>query len=210
VRLRSLDGGCNACDETAASCSDDDDVDRLHVLDELEADGARTGDDERIFEGMDEHAAGLFLKLAQTLERLGRVRGLEVDRRAVATRRVDLELVRAPPHDQQRIDACRRSAERDRLRVVAGRDRDHAPRALLVCQRRKLREHAARLERAGALEELGLEENARARELRELRRVDKRRAHEPVADPFARAQHIVERHDLGRHAAMLAACSLMT
>src|SRR5215210_9594907 len=61
------------------------------------------------------------------------------------------------PHHNERVDVVDRRRVRERLRVVAGGDRDYAARLLLVAQRRKLVEDAARLERPGALEELRLE-----------------------------------------------------
>ena len=71
-------------------------------------------------------------QLVEPLERVGRVRGLLVDRRAVAARGRDLRLV-APCHmTTSASSACLARGPGDRLRVVAGRDRDHAARSLLV------------------------------------------------------------------------------
>ena len=73
----------------------------------------------------------------------------------------------------------------DRLGVVAGGDRDHAAALLLVGQARELVERAARLEGAGALEELALEAGA------ERARGEHRRAEEVPLDDRARAEDVV-------------------
>jgi hypothetical protein len=62
----------------------------------------------------------------EALEGLRRVLRLEVDLRAVGARRLDLLRARSLPHHQQRVGALERSAVRERLSVVPGRDADHA------------------------------------------------------------------------------------
>ena len=118
---------------------------------------------------------------ASRVERLGGVGGLEVDGRAVAARRRRSSAALAPCHMTTSASMpSTRGAVGERLRVVAGGDRDHAARLLLRRQRRELVQHAARLERAGALEELGLQET-RA-DARRGSRAERRRAVQPPAD----------------------------
>ena len=92
---------------------------------------------------------------------VGSVR-LEVDLRPVGARRLDLLRARALPHDEQRVDALERGAVGERLCVVSRRDADHAVPLLGLRERGELRQDAARLERARALEELGLQVDGRA------------------------------------------------
>ena len=80
----------------------------------------------------------------------------------------------------------------DRLAVVAGTRGDHARRALLGLEARELDVGAADLERARALQVLGLEQHRPAREPRErLRGVDRRDARDSV-EPLARASRSQE------------------
>ena len=146
---------------------------------------------------MDERAAGLVEQLVETLEGLGRIGCLEVDDCAVLARRRDLRLARRAVHDDERIQPLLCGAPGDRLRVVAGRDRDHAPLLLLGGQRRELREHAARLERTRPLQELGLEERLR----RESPARERRCAMESTGDDLGRALDVVaaDGQGLDRH-----------
>ena len=90
---------------------------------------------ERVVERVDERAPGLgSMQLVEAVERVARAGRLEVDRRAVAARRLDLLLGRALPHDDERVDPLGRRGVRDGLRVVAGADRDHAALLLLGCR----------------------------------------------------------------------------
>ena len=128
---------------------------------------------------MDERAAGLSLgELGGARERLGRVGRLLVDRRRRSPATAATLSALAPCHmHDERVDPFERRAVRDApAACVPGRDGDHAALALLGRQRRELREDSARLERAGALEELGLQEDVRAGLPRERRRAEHRRA----------------------------------
>ena len=135
------------------------------VLDDLEPDGAGAGEHRRIVERMDERQPARGLDLVELVEQ-GRAIVVEHDLGAVAADRVELGARRAGRHhdDARRTDVARRP--RDRLRVVAGRDRDQAARALGRRQRQHLVERAARLERAGLLEALALEPERRRRRAR--------------------------------------------
>ena len=89
-------------------------------------------------------------------------------------------VARALPHDEQRVDPLERGAVGERLRVVARGDADHAAPLLLGRERGELRQDAARLERAGALEELGLQVDRCADPLAERGRGEDRRAMQPA------------------------------
>src|SRR5439155_5438206 len=106
---------------------------------------------ERIVEWMHKRPTRLGQQLVQPLEGLSGITRLQVDGRAVVPRRLELLLAHAVPHHDQRIDTLESGAVRERLSVVPGRDSDHATSLFVGRQRRKLVEHAARLERAGAL-----------------------------------------------------------
>ena len=140
---------------------------------------------------MDEHAAGLGHQLVEPLESLRAVARLQVDLRTVGARRLDLQRIRVPPHDDERVDPVGCSAVRERLRVVSCRDADHAARAFVIAQRGQLVQHPARLERARALEELSLEEDPRARQLRERRRGEDGGAVQAAGDRLARGEHVL-------------------
>ncbi len=155
---RARRGDRNARDEAAAADRHDDGLDVGEILQDLEPDRSLPRDRQRIVERVHERPSGLLEQDVQPLERLARIGRLEIDRGTVATRRRDLRLAGAAPHDDQRVEAFLRCSPRNRLRVVTGRDRDDALGLLVVRQRRELRQHPARLERAGALQELGLEE----------------------------------------------------
>ena len=136
------------------------------VLDHLEPDRALAGDRARVVERVDGRAAGLLDQVVEPRERLRRIGGLEVDLGAVAARRRDLRLARALPHHEQRVEPFDARAPGQRLRVVPGRDPDHAALALLRRQRGEIRQHAARLEGARALEQLRLERDLARRSAR--------------------------------------------
>jgi len=182
--------GLEPGDEPAAADADDHCVGVRCVLLDLEPDRAGAGDHERVVERVHERATGLRDQVVQARERVGRVVGLEVDRRAVLARRFDLLLRRTTPHHDECVDLLLRCREGDGLRVVAGADRDHAVRALVGRQAADLVQRTAHLERAGALEELCFEVRA------ERRAVQHRRAVHAVADRDARPLDVVARREL--------------
>ena len=175
-------------DQPAAADRHDDDVHVGHVLGDLQADRSLSRSDERVVEGMDERPACLLLELSQPVEHGLRSRRFEVDLGAVAPSGGDLGRTRRRPHHEQRVETFEPGAVRQRLRMVACGDADHASRALLRRQRAQLVQDAARLERARALEELGLEEHAGP----ERRRAEDGRAVKRVADRLARRADVVD------------------
>ena len=127
-------------------------------------------------ERVHERAPGVLDQLLEPVERLARAGRRQVDLGAVRPRRLDLLRARALPHHDQGGDPFERCAVGERSGVVAGRDPDHSARLLLRRERGEVGQHAARLERPGALEELGLEVDAGARGLGEQAGGEGRRA----------------------------------
>ena len=91
----------------------------------------------------------------------------DVDDRPGAARRLDLRHRRVAGDEHLAADAAGGRAGGERLRVVAGAGGDDAVGAALLAQRGELRGHAADLERAGALQVLGLQDDRPARTLGE-------------------------------------------
>ncbi len=154
----------NARGETAAADREHDHLGGgRKLLGQLEPERALAGDHLRIFERVDE-------RRARGGERPALLLGLVVARaghdhlRAVAARRVHLRHRRVLGHEDGRRDPGLARRPRDRLPVVSRAGRDDSPAPLLVGERRDLRHRAADLERARALEVLGLEEHRTARE----------------------------------------------
>ena len=128
-------------------------------------------------------------------ERLGRIDGLEIDRRAVGAGRVHLRLARPTRHHHERVRAELATRERHRGRVVAGRARDDAARALVGRELRDARERTAHLERAGALEQLRLQPHA----LAQRGAAHDRRAPHVAVDDAGRPSHVLDRHGGAGH-----------
>ena len=85
-------------------------------------------------------------------------------------------------HHDGRGDAEPRRVVGDGLRVIAGRHRDHAARAIVAVERGELVERAALLERIGDLQILVFDEHLGAGQLREPRRRQHRRAQNAAVD----------------------------
>ena len=139
------------------------DVGRL--LGDLEADRALTGDDARIVEGRDPDGSGL----RRMGERLGDavVDHLvpEPDLGAVGPRRLHLGERGGQRHEDRRSPAEQGRGERDALRMVARRGRDHVDD--VVGQRADQVIRATELEGAGALVVLGLQRHRPSAQLGE-------------------------------------------
>ena len=89
-------------------------------------------------------------------------------------------------HDDHARHAEEPRRRRDALRVIAGRERDHAAGALFGRHRRELVVGAAELERAGALQGFGFEKNAAAGHGVERGRGQKRRVQRDAGEPARR------------------------
>ncbi len=147
----------DARDKPTAADRRHDRVDARQVLLDLQRERAVTRLEHRVVERMHERPARLLGKREQALMGLRGALGFEVDLGAVRPGGLHLARVRVAPHE----DAARGAVERGRVRRalggVARRPGDDAASLLLGRERRDLREHPARLERARALEELRLE-----------------------------------------------------
>jgi hypothetical protein len=75
--------------------------------------------------------------------------------------------------------------------VISGRDPDHATRLLLGRQRGELVEHPARLERAGALKELGLQVDGDAELTLQRRRGQRGRPMDLSGDRLAGGENVL-------------------
>ena len=147
-------------------------TERRQILDDLAADGALTGDHQRIVIGRHQHGV--------SLARDGAGNGLAIvigtvkehDLRAQRRRAGPLAPRRVRRHHDDGGHAQKPRRGRDALRMVAGRERDHAAGALFVRYRGQLVIGAAKLERAGALQRLGLEKHPRAGQRVERRASD--------------------------------------
>ena len=150
-------------DEPAAAGRHEDRLDLRRVLEQLER-RACPGRRSRAGRRRGARASGPSRGCARRAARTPRPASAASRSTAAPYPRVGRHLrgARARVHDDEAVDPFRGRAPGERLRVVAGRDPDHAARLLLRAQRGELVEDAARLERAGPLEELGLQPDARA------------------------------------------------
>ena len=137
------------------------------LLGELEPDRALARDHARILECVDERRAGSLDVLLRRGDRVLEARARELNRAAVRPRRLDLRHRCVLGHEDRRRDPCFARRPRDCLAVVSGARRDDARGALPLAERRDRVVRAADLERPGALEVLGLEEDRPAGESRE-------------------------------------------
>jgi hypothetical protein len=109
-------------------------------------------------------------------------------------------------HDHRRADPQDAGRVREPLGGVAGREGDDAGPALRLVERVELVEHAARLEGARLLEELGLQVHVPVQQLAEGPGAPERRAMHVRADPVAGDPDVVER-DHARDLSLAAHCS---
>ena len=179
--------------EAAAADRNDD---RLHLgqlLDELEADRPLAGDHVEVLERMHERRAGLLHVGDCRRDRVLERRSGQLGARAVVARRLDLRHRRLRGHEDRGLDPGLARGPRDRLAVVAGTGRDDARLALGLAQRSDLVDGAANLERARALERLGLQVHGAARHAAEgLRGVERRHAHALPREACARGLYVSE------------------
>ena len=191
-RLHRAERERDAGGEAAAADRDQHRLDVGHLLCELEADRPLARDDERLLERMNERRTVLRDVLARRVEaRLDRVAG-EHDLGAVVPCCLDLRHRRVLRHEHARARADLARRPRDRLSVVACARGDDSGSAFLLAQQRDAVVRAADLERARALQVLGLEMDLAADEPRQrLGTVDRRDARDAFE---ARAR----RFDLGK------------
>ena len=183
-----------AADQPAAADRHDEQVELAGVLEQLEGDGAGAGHDERLVVGVDDAQPALGGELR--LQR-GAVVGVAVeadDLGAVALRRGALGGGRVVRHEDRRVRAAEAGGERQRLGVVARRGgADAAQRRLGLGERRDRVVGAAELERADALQALGLERDPRVEALVERARAHDRRAVRDAGQPRGGAPDVLDR-----------------
>ena len=175
--------GGDAARQSAAADGDEDRVDgSLALAQDLHADRTLPRDDVRIIVGVHEHGARSLLQHERMRIRVA-VRIAEQHRfRAPRLDGGDLDVRRGHRHHDRRRAIELLRGERDTLRVVAGRGRDDAARALGGRQMRHLVVRAAQLEREHRLLVLALEEQAVAEPARQRRGEFERRLDRDVVD----------------------------
>ena len=163
----------------------------LHVLHQLQAEGALPGHNGGVVVGMDEVETGLLgARLRQdyaVVERLA----LEVNGGAVADSRVRFGDRRLGRHEHLARHTSSTGRERGCLCVVAGRSNDDAG-TCSVPEGGELRNGASDLERAGALQVLGLKDDPRVGELAQDATVVDRCAHRHAFDDFVGGLDLVK------------------
>ena len=190
ARVQRLDHGGAPGHQAAAADRGEQQVELAGVLEQLERGGARAGGDPRVVVGGHERHLAPLGELAARLHLRHRVAVVGLDLRAVAVDRRELRGRRVLGHEDRGADAQLARRQRHRLGVVAGADRAHAARPLLLIQRREEVVGAAELERAAALEALALEEDAGA----ERPRGHHRRAVRDAVEDARRRADVVEVH----------------
>ena len=184
-----------AADQPAAADRDDDRADVRDVVDDLEPERPLAGEHERVVERVDQDHAALVAHPEHLLEGLERRVAQPQRLGAVGLRGVELQLRGGLPGHHHGRGAGERRGVGDGLRVVARRDGDHAARVLVRRQRRDAVVRAARLERAGDLEELELEPQVvdAGRLAERARRLDGRVPDRRRSEQRARCEQIVVR-----------------
>ena len=187
-----LEGDCGAPEQATSREARDERIDAAEVFEELEPDGALTGDDVRVVEGMHGHEP-LVSREAFRLE-LRFVLGLAVDPQLRAEALDSGPLVRGhqlrEADDGPRLDAP--GGEGHRPAMVAGGDGDHTLCAFVRVERAQAVGGATDLEGAGFVRGLELEMHLRTGEPREGLRAHERSTAYPVRDRPSRAEDVAE------------------
>ncbi len=198
---RRRDRGCrhrDAADQAAAADWHDQEVDVRSVLENLEREGGRAGDDVLVVVRRDELRAFLRrerLRLPLCLVVIGSFRA---ERRAVPPDRVELgrRCICGREHDQRQLE--RFGGRRERAPVISGRGRDQPRWRVPAFEAREDRvERAARLERVGELQRLELQPDIAAGQVGEPERSHQRRPPDVRSDPPPCAQHVNKVHGSG-------------
>ena len=152
--------------QPAAACGHDHGIrpatDGAALAHDLVPHGPLPGDDVKIVVRLDQRRPPLLRDALA--ERLARLAGtiVEHDLRPVAARARDLHRRRIPRHDDDRRYADELGGCRNRLRMVAGGVRHHAPGIRIRIELQQPVAGAPELERAGALQRFRLEQQAPA------------------------------------------------
>ena len=145
--------------EAAAAEADEEGIERTDLVEQFLRRGALAGDHVGVIVRRNQGHAALFGKAAPDRLAVLAVTVVDHDIAAVAARRCDLRCRCVVRHHDRRRHAEQARRQRDRLRMVAGRERDDAGFALAPVEARQRIEGAAELEGAHALEVLALEED---------------------------------------------------
>ena len=189
-----LDRERDACQQTAAACTDDDRADVGALLDDLQADRRLSGDDVGMVERMDEDRPRLGGELLGRDQCLVDGRADESDVRAVGTGGLLLDDRRTFGHEHRRLGVEHARRQRHPLGVVPGAGRHDALGPFVFGEPGNADVCSADLERSGALQVFTFEKDRSADDPGQpARHLQRRRAHD-VAQEFARRVHIVHRH----------------
>ncbi len=163
-----LEVGSHARHQPAPADGDEHRIDRLGVLPEdLHSDRALTGDHLGIVEWVHERQAALLLERQCVGIRIGVTVTVKHDLAAEAAHGIDLDRRRGHRHHDHRAAAQPVRAQRDALRMVAGRRTDHAAPQLRGAQLRHLVVGTAQLETEHRLRVFALEQHAVSQTLRQ-------------------------------------------
>lgn len=165
---------------------------RGEVLENLQPARALSGDDVGMVEGGNDRRAGLLREAGADLLAILGFPVIADHLCAARAHPFGLHRRRVVRHHDARADAEQPRRLRDALGVIAGRERDDAPGLLRIGQPRERIECAAELERAGALQDLRLDQHASAERRVERRIVQQRRAHRPTVEAARGLPHVVE------------------
>ncbi|MCY1368666.1 hypothetical protein D9M69_556630 [compost metagenome] len=179
-----LDVVGHAGDEAAAADRHEHRVERALVLaQDFHRDGALARDDIGIVEGMNEGQVLLRLQFERMQVGIGIAVAMQHDLAAETTHCIDLQLRRGHGHHDHRARAELARAERNALRVIAGRCANHTARQLRFAQVRHLVIGTAQFETEYGLLVLALEQHGIAEPLAERARLLQRRLDGHVVDP---------------------------
>ena len=191
----------DAADHSAAADRDHQRVDLRLLGEHLERDRALPRGHRQIVVGMDDREPALLRELQAVRARIVEGVALDHDSGAEAARVLDLHCRRKTRHHDGGRNGEPLRVIRDALRMVAGRHREHAARALLVAQLGNLVERAALLERRGELQVLELEKHLAAGNRRQGARWHARRIEHMAAQALGSS---VDVFGSQRHAAIVA------
>ena len=168
--------------ERSAADRDHDHRRRRRLVRDLEPDRALSGDHVGVVEGVDQRCAGALGVLARGLCGVVVRTVDECHLAAVGANRLDLRQRRVTGHEQVGAGVAAAGGERNGLGVVAGARGDDPAPELGVGEAADPVLGAADLERAAALQVLGLQRHRGAAAARDLTRRDHRRAPHAVAE----------------------------
>jgi hypothetical protein len=121
-----LDGAGNAADEAASADGDDDGLEVGHLLQQLQADGALSGDDGVVIEGVEEDEAFGVAAAAGFIDGFVEIVAVEDDFGSVVAGRGDFDQRREDGHADLRADAVLGGVIGDGLGMIAGGGGDDA------------------------------------------------------------------------------------